>query len=294
MTYSIVARDAETGELGVAVQSHWFSVGPLVPWAQTGVGAVATQANVEVAYGPRALSLLAAGASAAEALAQLTDEDPGEPSRQVAIVDAQGRCAAHTGAECMPAAGHVSGAGVSCQANIMANETVWHAMLDAFERTTAPLRERMLDALDAAEAAGGDIRGRQSAAILLVAAAGEPWESRLSLRVEDHTEPLLELRRLCELHDAYALAGDADALAGEGDHDRASPLYERAAALAPGNHELAFWAGLAAAHRGDLDRGLELIDGAIALQPGWRELLERLPTTAAPAVEQVRERLRAR
>jgi uncharacterized Ntn-hydrolase superfamily protein len=291
MTYSLVARDAETGELGVAVQSHWFSVGPIVPWAQAGVGAVATQANVEVSYGPRALALLAAGSTAAAALERLTAEDAGAATRQVAIVDAAGRTAAHTGSECMAAAGDVSGAGVSCQANIMANDTVWGAMLEAYQGEGGALRERLLRALDAAEEAGGDLRGRQSAAILIVPAAGEPWESLLSLRVEDHEEPLQELRRLCALQDAYALAWDADALAGEGNHEQAAVLYRRAAELAPGNDELCFWAGLSTAHLGDVEGGVRLVAEAIAVQPGWLELLGRLTADAAPGVEQVRARL---
>jgi uncharacterized Ntn-hydrolase superfamily protein len=290
-TYSILARDAGTGELGVAVQSHWFSVGPIVPWAQAGVGAVATQANVEVSYGPLALALLERGASAHEALERLTAQDAGAASRQVAILDAHGRAAAHTGAECMAAAGHVTGEGVSCQANIMASGRVWGAMLEAFTTVHGPLRERLLAALDAAEAAGGDIRGRQSAAILVVPAAGEPWESTVSLRVEDHPEPLRELRRLCALHDAYVLAGDADALAAEARHDEASALYRRASEIAPQSEELSFWAGLGAAYLGDVDEGVRLVAEAISIQPGWRELLERLTPQTAPAAELVRERV---
>jgi uncharacterized Ntn-hydrolase superfamily protein len=154
-TYSIVARDPHTGELGVAVQSHWFSVGPLVPWAAPGVGAVATQANVDVAYGPRALELMAGGASAAQALDQLVAADAGAPGRQVAVLDARGRVAAHTGTACMSFAGHVIGDGVSCQANIMASEAVWPAMLDAFASSSGRLASRLLEALDAGEAAGG-------------------------------------------------------------------------------------------------------------------------------------------
>jgi uncharacterized Ntn-hydrolase superfamily protein len=197
MTYSIVARDGQTGELGVAVQSHWFSVGPIVPWARPGVGAIATQANVEVSYGPHGLDLLEQGASASEALERLLAEDPGAGTRQVAVLDASGGVSVHTGADCMAAAGHVAGEGVSCQANIMATDTVWEAMLDTFTAASGPLRERLLAALDAAEEAGGDVRGRQSAAILIVPGRGEAWESLVSLRVEDHPEPLHELRRLC-------------------------------------------------------------------------------------------------
>jgi uncharacterized Ntn-hydrolase superfamily protein len=158
MTYSIVAHDPDSGQLGVAVQSHWFSVGPIVPWAAPGIGAVATQANVEVSYGPRALELLDAGTSASDTLARLLAEDPAAASRQVAVMDARGQAAAHTGAECIPFAGHVVGQGVSCQANIMVSDQVWPAMLRAFEAAPGALAERLLAALDAAQAAGGDAR----------------------------------------------------------------------------------------------------------------------------------------
>jgi uncharacterized Ntn-hydrolase superfamily protein len=292
MTYSIVARDPVNGELGVAVQSHWFSVGPLVPWAQPGVGAVATQANIEVAYGPRGLALLQTGLDAPSVLARLLSEDSGAAGRQLAIVDAAGRAAAHTGDSCMPEAGHVTGDGVSCQANIMASSRVWPAMLEAFESTTGPLVARLLAALDAAELEGGDIRGRQSAAILVVPAEGEAWETVISLRVEDHPEPLVELRRLVALRDAYALAGDADALVNEGRHDEAAELYERASEHAPGNHELLFWAGLGAAQKGNLDTAVARVREAISVQPGWEVLLRQLPAEVAPSAPAVLERLR--
>lgn len=291
MTYSIVARDSRTGELGVAVQSHWFGVGPLVPWARPGVGAVATQANVRVAYGPEALELLASGVSAPDALARLTSADPGAAGRQLAIVDARGGVAAHTGEACMAFAGHVTGDQVSCQANIMANETVWHRMLDAFSTAAGPLAGRLLAALDAAEAAGGDIRGRQSAALLVVPAEGEWWELLVSLRVEDHPEPLVELRRLHDVHLAYEHAGAGDELTNEGRHEEAAIHYRQAAELAPGNHELLFWSGLGTVLSGDLDGGLELVREAIALHPGWAQLLPRLSAEVAPAAPLVCERL---
>lgn len=293
MTYSIVARDAATGELGVAVQSHWFSVGPIVPWAAPGVGAVATQANVEASYGPRALDLIRAGASASEALERLVAEDSGSAGRQVAVVDSQGRVAVHTGESCIPFAGHATGDAVSCQANIMASERVWPAMLETFQATDGSLTQRLLAALDVAEQEGGDIRGRQSAAILVVPDAGEGWEQVVSLRVEDHPRPLAELRRLVELHDAYLLAGEADDCVNEGRHDEAARLFQRAGALAPDNHELRFWAGLGAAHAGDLERGLADVRAAIEMQPGWRELLERLPPDVAPSAGAVLARLRS-
>lgn len=290
-TYSIVARDPSSGELGVAVQSHWFSVGPIVPWARTGVGVVATQANAEVSYGPRALELMAAGAPAADALAALLAADSGAASRQVAIVDAQGRAAAHTGASCVPCAGHTIAEAVSCQGNMLSTEEVWPAMQAAFARSEGSLAERLLSALEAGERAGGDARGRQSAAILVVPSAGEAWEALVSLRVEDHPRPLDELGRLLVLHRAYALAGEADGLIAEGRHAEAAALYQRASALAPGNYELRFWAGLGIAQGGDLDGGVAYVREVIAAEPRWAVMLSRLPPEMAPAAALVARRL---
>lgn len=287
-----MVHDPTSGQFGVAVQSHWFSVGPLVPWARAGVGAVATQANVEVAYGPRALELLAAGVGASEALEQLVAADSGAATRQVAVVDAQGGVAAHTGLGCVPFAGHATGAGISCQGNLLASAEVWPAMLEAFQDSAGPLAGRLISALDAGEVAGGDARGRQSAALVVVDASGESWETLVSLRVEDHPTPLAELRRLLGLHEAYALADAGDRLVGEGRHAEAAELYQRASALAPENHELAFWAGLGLAQSGDLDGALARVREAIDAHPAWREILERLPPEMAPAAEVVRTRLR--
>ena len=292
MTYSIVARDPSTGELGVAVQSHWFAVGPIVPWAQPGVGAVATQANAEVAYGPRALELLKQGLDARSALARLLDEDPGSAGRQVAVVDARGNVATHTGENCIPFAGHIAGDGVSCQANIMVSERIWPAMLDAYRTASGPLSDRLLAALDAAEGEGGDARGRQSAAIRVVPAQGNPWDTVVSLHVEDHPDPLVELRRLVRLHNAYALANQADQCVNDGRYDEAARLYQQASELAPGNHELLLWAGLGAAQSGDLDTGVARVRAAIELHPGWRELLERLPADVAPSAGAVLARIK--
>jgi uncharacterized Ntn-hydrolase superfamily protein len=291
VTYSIVARDPENGELGVAVQSHWFSVGPIVPWARPGIGAVATQANAEISYGPLALELLGRGLGAEAALAQLVKQDPGSAGRQVAIVDAGGRAAAFTGESCMARAGHVTGDGVSCQANIMASERVWPAMLAAFVAADGALTMRLLSALDAAEAEGGDLRGRQSAAILVVPAQGNDWDTVISLRVEDHPSPLAELRRLVGIHGAYALAGRADELANEQRYEEAAQLYRRAAELAPGNDELEFWAGLGAAQMGDMDTALDKVKAAIAVNPGWQELLDRLAPQLAPAARSLQAHL---
>jgi uncharacterized Ntn-hydrolase superfamily protein len=290
-TYSIVARDPDTGELGVAVQSHWFSVGPIVPWARTGVGAVATQASVEVSYGPLVLDLLEQGTSPSDALARLLADDLSRDSRQVAVVDAHGAAAAHTGGSCMKFAGDIQGDGVSCQANIMAADTVWPAMLAAFERAEGSLTVRLLTALDAAEAEGGDLRGRQSAAIVVVPATGRPWDSVIELRVEDHPDPLAELSRLVHLHEAYVSAGLGDERLADGSPEEAAELYLRASELAPESDELQFWAGIGAATVGDLDAALGHVRAAIEVHPGWRELLWRLPAEVAPAAGAIAERL---
>jgi uncharacterized Ntn-hydrolase superfamily protein len=286
VTYSIVARDPDSGELGVAVQSHWFSVGSIVAWAEPGIGAVATQANAEIAYGPRGLELLRAGLEPAVALARLRAEDAADATRQVAILDASGRVAVHTGELCIPFAGHVCGEQVSCQANMMASASVWPAMLDGYRRASGPLAWRLLTALEAAEAQGGDVRGRQSAALLVVPASGERWRSLVSLRVEDHPEPLVELRRLLVLWRAYSLAGEADRLSGEGRHDQAAECYRQAAELAPENAELQFWAALGAWQQGERERALAELRALIAAAPAWRELLARIPPQHAPAARE--------
>jgi uncharacterized Ntn-hydrolase superfamily protein len=291
VTYSIVARDPVTGELGVAVQSHWFSVGSVVSWAESAVGAVATQSIAEVSYGPRLLERLGAGAEPEAALADLLAQDDGARFRQVAVVDGAGRVAVHTGAGCIPAAGHERGDGFSVQANMMAAAEVWPAMARAYEASEGPLALRLMDALDAGEAAGGDVRGRQSAAIVVVPARGEPWERVVELRVEDHPEPLPELRRLLRLHEAYELATEGDDLVGDGRHEEAGERYRRAAELSPGNPELRFWAGLALAAGGDLEGGVERVAEAIEAHPGWGELLARLDPEIAPGAKVVRDAL---
>ena len=282
-TYSIVARDPVTGELGVAVQSHWFSVGPIVPWARAGVGAVATQASAELSYGPRGLELMAAGHSAQAALEELLAGDPLADSRQIAFVDAAGRVAGHTGPACMAHAGDCQGDAVSCQANIMATERVWPAMLAAYQRSGGSLTARLLAALDAAEAEGGDLRGRQSAAIVVVPASGEPWDTVISLRVEDHPDPLHELARLVRLHDAYTQAGLGDEQLAAGAHEAAAALYLRAWEMAPESDELRFWAAIGSATIGDMATALSHARAAIAIHPDWRELLGRLPPGAVPS-----------
>ena len=289
-TYSITAREPDTGELGVAVHSHWFSVGPICSWARSGVGAVATQSVADPSYGPRGLDAMAAGESAPAALAALLAADDAARVRQVAMVDAAGRTAVHTGADCIPCAGHVAGDSFTCQANMMERDTVPAAMADAFRRAEGALAERMLAALEAAESEGGDVRGRQSAALLVVPADGAPWETVTDLRVDDDREPLPELRRLLGLSRAYGLAGAADELLAAGSVDEASDLYERAARLAPDADELVFWAGLAIARR-DLAAGVDRVRQAAAVNPNWLVLLDRLSAEFAPAGADVRRAL---
>jgi len=284
-TYSIVARDKATGQLGVAVQSHWFSVGPIVPWAEAGVGAVATQSLVNVSYGPRGLDLMRAGHSADEALRQLTLEDNAEFYRQVAMVDARGRVAVHTGRKCIPEAQHEcrmapDGSAFACQANMMAKKGVPQAMAAAFEASQGDLASRMLAALEAAEAAGGDIRGRQSAALVVVSGerSSEPWKGTLvELRVEDDPEPLKELSRLLALHRAYQEMNEGDLALEHGDVEGALRRYHAAMALAPDHAEMVFWSAVALANAGRVEESLPLFARAYGKGEQWRELARRLP-----------------
>ena len=301
MTYSIVARDPATGAFGVAVQSHWFAVGAAVAWARPGVGAVATQAAARIDYGPRGLTLMEDGLDAGEALSTLVGLDPAGPSRQVAMVDVGGRAAAWTGADCMRFASDATGGGVSCQANIMAAEGVPEAMLAAWDATAEGMgfARRLTASLHAAEALGGDLRGRQSAALLIVPATGDPWQVDVSLRVDDHPEPLGELGRLLSLHEAYTVAGDADSAAAAGDTDAAAAGYRRAGELVSeagpqagtGALELRFWAALGTAHAGDDDTALAALRTLISAEPAWRELLARLTPEQAPAAARLLQRL---
>jgi uncharacterized Ntn-hydrolase superfamily protein len=290
-TYSIVARDPATGEVGVAVQSHWFSVGPLCAWTRAGVGAVATQSVVEPAYGPNALDLLAGGTGAEQALGELLAADPLAAVRQVAVIDARGGLATHTGGDCIAEAGHMAGEHWSCQANMMENATVPAAMSEAFAASSGPLADRLVAALLAAEAEGGDVRGRQSAALKVAPADGEPWRTTVDLRVDDHTAPLDELQRLLRLQRAYELAGSADELMAAGRAQEAGELYRSAAGLAPESDELLFWAGLALANAGDLAAGVAAVKQAAEKQPNWLVLLDRLSADFAPAGEAVRQQI---
>ena len=278
-TYSIVARDPVTGDLGVAVQSHWFSVGSAVPWAEPGVGAVATQSFTEPSYGPLGLALMKAGKSAPEALRALLAADGDREVRQVAMVDAQGRAAAHTGAKCIQAAGHEVGEGFTVEANLMDQATVWPAMARAFRSAQGDLADRMLAALRAAQAEGGDIRGRQSAALLIVKgkASGQPWNDRLfDLRVEDSPDPLRELDRLIRLRRAYRYMDEGDGFVTAGKWGEAKSAYEAAARLAPGIWEMPFWQAVALASGGRWDEALPLFKRVFAAEPFWKRLVPRL------------------
>ncbi len=279
-TFSIVARDTVTGEIGVAVQSHWYSVGSLVTWAEAGVGAVATQSLVDPAYGPLGLSLMRAGKTAHQALEGLLASDPGREVRQVAMIDARGNVAAHTGSRCIPAAGHIVGRNYSVQANLMLNDKVWPAMSAAFERTQGDLAERMLAALDAAQSVGGDIRGKQSAAILIVkgTSTGRPWADRvMELRIEDHPEPLKELRRLVALHRAYDHMNNGDLAVEHNDVDGALREYGAAEAMFPDNLEMKFWHAVALVNAGRVDQSLPIFRTIFARDSNWATLIPRLP-----------------
>jgi len=281
MTYSIVARDTDTGELGVAVQSHYFQVGPVVPWGLAGVGAVATQSMVNVSFGPLGVELMRLGCSARQALDAVLAADPERESRQCAMVDRTGAAAAHTGSRCIAEAGHRVGEGYSVQANLMQRPTVWDAMAVAYEMAGGPLAERMLAALDAAEAEGGDIRGRQSAAMLVLTGGptGRSWEDRvIDLRVEDHPEPLVELRRLLRYRRAYQSAATGE-VAG----------HRRALEIGPEITQLRFFAGLALAGAGEWKEALELLRQAMAEEPRWGETMRRLVPAGRVNAELVAE-----
>jgi uncharacterized Ntn-hydrolase superfamily protein len=265
----------------VAVQSHFFSVGSVVSWAQPGVGAVATQSLVEPAFGPNGLELMREGKSAPAALQQLIESDTGEAVRQVALVDRGGRVAVHTGMRCIAHAGHALGEQVSAQANMMEGDTVPRAMIRAYSESSGrPLPERMLAALEAAEGEGGDIRGRQSAAMVVVTgrASGNPTQDRpVDLRVDDHRDPVGELRRLLGLQRAYAHASAGDDLAGAGDLEGALVEYEAAHRAEPDNLELAFWYGLALAGNGREEEAIRVLRAPFQAHLGWVELMKRLP-----------------
>jgi uncharacterized Ntn-hydrolase superfamily protein len=279
-TYSIVANDGEA--MGVAVQSHWFSVGSVVPWAESGVGVVAVQAFPNPAHGPEAMALLGSGAAPAAALASLLAGDAEAEFRQLALTDARGRVIAHTGARCIPEAGHFLGDRFSAQANLMDRGTVWGSMAAAFEQAEGDLAERMLVALEAAEAEGGDLRGRQSAAIVVVPTQppDAPGADRVfDLRVEDHVDPVTELRRLVEMRRAYLDLTAGDDLVSKGDLEAALAAYRAGMERLPAgaiDGEAAFWTGVALAAEGRFDEALEFLREAQTQHDAWVRLVPRL------------------
>jgi uncharacterized Ntn-hydrolase superfamily protein len=279
-TFSIVARDSATGELGVAVQSHWFSVGSIVAWAEAGVGAVATQSFVDPSYGKNGLEFMRAGKSAPDTLKELLAKDEGREVRQVAMIDAQGRVDAWTGKNDIQAAGHIVGKDFSVQANLMLNDKVWPAMARAFENTKGDLADRMLAALDAAQAAGGDIRGRQSAAMIVVTGkpSGQAWKDRtFDLRVDDSPEPLVELRRLVKLQRAYNHMNAGDLAVEKKDNEGALREYGAAEKLVPNNAEMIYWHAVALVNMGRVEESLPLFRKVFAMDPNWITLTPRLP-----------------
>lgn len=277
-TYSIIARDPATGELGAAVQSHWFAVGTLCLWIEAGVGAIATQAMVDPGYGKLGLDLMRAGKSAAEALRGLLAADEACEVRQVAMIDAQGRIAAHTGRKAISAAGHLTGKDYSVQANLMLNDTVWPAMAEAFEKAEGDLADRMMASLEAGQAAGGDVRGRQSAALIVAGKpTGRPWADRtFDLRVDDHPEPLGELRRLLVLQRAYNHMNAGDAAMEHKNHTKALEEYGAAAGLAPDNLEIVYWHAIALVNMGRIKEAIPLFRKVFARDKNWVTLTPRL------------------
>ncbi|MDP3353782.1 MAG: DUF1028 domain-containing protein [Flavobacteriaceae bacterium] len=278
-TYSIVARDTVTGEMGVAVQSHWFSVGSIVAWGKAGVGVVATQSFVNPSFGPRGLSLLENGLTPQMAVEALLKVDEGREVRQLAILDVKGNVATHTGNNCIEFAGHILGNNFSVQANLMEKPSVWPAMAKAFENSKGSLAERMLFAMEAAEREGGDIRGKQSAAILVVKATsnGNSWEDKVvDLRVEDHENPLKEMRRLLNIHSAYDYMNKGDVAVEINDFKLAKELYQKAQELNPDNLEMKFWYAVTLANNGNIKEANPLFNTIFKQNKNWQILLPRL------------------
>lgn len=278
-TYSIVARDSVTGEMGVAVQSHWFSVGSIVAWGKAGVGVVATQSFVNPSFGPRGLSLLENGLSPQMAVESLLKLDEGSAVRQLAILNVKGDVFAYTGSNCIDYAGHITGKNFSVQANLMEKPTVWQAMAKAFENSKGSLAERMLIAMEAAESEGGDIRGKQSAAILVVKAKsnGNMWEDKVvDLRIDDHENPLSEMRRLLNIHTAYDYMNRGDVAVEMNDFKLAKELYQKAQELNPDNLEMKFWYAVTLANNGNIKETNTLFEEIFKKNKNWQMLLPRL------------------
>jgi uncharacterized Ntn-hydrolase superfamily protein len=279
MTYSVVARDPQTGALGVAVQTKWFAVGGVVPWLETGVGAVATQSFVEVAYGPRLLERLRAGDVPAAALEALLADDPQADVRQVAVIDSVGRAAGWTGARCVPEASNLTRENLSCQANMMERASVPAALQAGYDEAAAAgldLADRLVAALRAAEDHGGDLRGRQSAALVVTGPPGDPpWARPIDIRVDDHHAPLDELARLLRLARAFATMDEGDNALAIGDNDEAARLYIRGLELAPDDDQAMVLAASGLLQVGRRDEAVELFRRALPANPRWPEFLRR-------------------
>jgi uncharacterized Ntn-hydrolase superfamily protein len=278
-TFSIVARDSVTGDLGVAVQSHWFSVGSVVSYGKAGVGVVATQSLVNPSYGPKGLALMQQGLSPQQALDALIENDEGEMYRQVAFLNAKGKVATHTGSLCIDEAGHRQGKNFSVQANMMLNNTVWDAMATAFETTKGSLSERILASLKAAQNEKGDIRGKQSAAILIVKgeATGNAWEDTImDLRVEDNPNPIEELERLITIHKAYDFMNRGDLAMEHGDSKKAEQLYLEAQNLFPENIEMQYWYAINLLNNKDFEKAKPILKSIFKADNNWRILIKRL------------------
>ncbi len=280
-TYSIVARDPQTGEMGVAVQSHWFSVGSIVAWGEAGVGVVATQSFVNPSFGQRGLELLKTGKTAQEVVDELIASDEGRDVRQLAIVDSKGNSAGYTGAKCISEAGHIVGDNYSVQANMMLNNTVWGEMSKAFENSTGPLAERLVAALESAQNVGGDIRGKQSACLLVVKgqASGNLWEDRLiDLRVEDNPNPVVEIKRLLSVYRAYEHMNKGDLAVEKNDMKLAMDEYNAAMKMFPENLEMKYWTAVTLANTGGVEKALPMFKEIFIADKNWKELTERLPS----------------
>jgi uncharacterized Ntn-hydrolase superfamily protein len=282
MTYSIVARDPASGRFGVAIQSCWPFVGAGCPWVESGVGAVVTQSFTQVAHGPNGLSRLRDGEAPADALAALLAADPGEAVRQVGIVDSAGRAAAHTGARCVDAAGHATADGVSVQANMMERASVWPAMLAAYQGSAGDFVDRLLAALRAAEPEGGDIRGRQSAALVVSGTPSDPaWKREIDIHVGDHAQPLDELERLVRVHRAYRALDLAEERGAAGDMAGARAAGEEALRLAPGDGQVMAWLAIGMAGGGLIEPASGLLGAATAMNPRWPEFVRRIAASGA-------------
>ncbi|PWT73751.1 MAG: Zn-dependent protease [Bacteroidetes bacterium] len=288
-TFSIVARDSITGDMAVGVQSHWFNVGAEVPWAQAGVGAIATQSFIDKSYGYKGLILLKQGYSAQQVLDSLVAADPGRDVRQVGIVDSRGNVAAHTGKGCIQYASHIKGANFTVQSNMMLSDQVCQSMARAFQQSAAkPLAERILNALDAAQGAGGDIRGKQSAVLIVVSgkASDKPWNDRkVDLRVDDNEKPLTELRRLYLLHVAYEHMNNGDLATEKNDMVKAMQEYGFAMKMFPDNLEMQYWAAITLANNRQVDQAIAILKRVFAEDKNWKELTRRLPSVGLLTVK---------